>query len=287
MVWYDRRQGKPVLWITFWGTRGSIPTPERTKIHYGGNTSCVEVRTEHNDLIILDCGTGLRLLGKKLHKEFGDRPLQAPILLSHFHWDHIQGIPFFDPLYVKKNSFAFYAFSAPGQLLQKALESQMSPPFFPINMGIMEAHLVYKEVEAGTLSELIDGVSLEAGRLNHPQGCFGYRIRYKSKVLAYVTDHEPGVAEYDRTWKRLCRNADLVISDAQCLPEELVGSKKGWGHGSYEMSTRMALEVGVKHLVLFHHDPDRTDVELQEIEQRACAIFPETIIAAEGLSIVV
>ncbi len=283
MVWYDRRQGEPLLWVTIWGTRGSIPTPERTKIYYGGNTSCVEVRTDRGDLIIIDCGTGLRLLGKKLQEEFAERPIRSSILLSHFHWDHIQGIPFFDPLYDRKNSFVFYAFTSPSHLLQKALESQMSPPFFPINMGVMEAHLDYQEVRE-TSYELLDGVKLEARRLNHPQGCLGYRIEYRSRVLTYVSDHEPGVKEFDQNWRELCRNAHLVISDAQYHPHELA-ARKGWGHGSYETSARMACECGVKHLVLFHHDPDRTDIELQEIERLACAIFPETIIAAEGLRI--
>jgi phosphoribosyl 1,2-cyclic phosphodiesterase len=175
--------------VKFWGVRGSTPTPQAGNLRYGGNTSCVEVRHE-NSLYIFDCGTGFRTLGQQLESEANGQPIRAHIFVSHFHWDHIQGIPFFRPLYENsENQFAFHS-SRRTRTLERVMEEQMASPYFPVNTSEMKATRNFYAIEEGQTQ--VDTATVRALWLNHPQGCMGFRLETKDGILVYATDNEPG-----------------------------------------------------------------------------------------------
>ena len=269
--------------LRFWGVRGSSPTPSVEHYRYGGNTSCLEVRTPQGQLLIFDCGTGLRMLGKRLLADFGHESIQAQIFFSHYHWDHIQGIPFFEPLYNPENHFSFYSFSTQARNVQDALEDQMSNPYFPVNMSVMEAHRQFHRIEKETLS--FEDAVVKTIPLNHPQGCLGFRLECGGRVLVYATDNEPGSPEHDRNVRKLAEGADVLIYDGQYTPYEYVNFKKGWGHSTWREAVNIAQESQVRQLVLFHHDPDHDDAFVDSILSEARRFFPNTVAAWEGLQI--
>jgi phosphoribosyl 1,2-cyclic phosphodiesterase len=269
--------------VKFWGARGSTPTPERRNARYGGNTACIEVRLADDTLIILDSGSGLRGLGRSLVGEYGDRPIQAYIFLTHFHWDHIQGIPFFLPLYKRGNTFLFHAVMQQGKELQATIEGQMANPYFPVNMNVMGAARHFFELEAHPIN--INGAVLSSAPLNHPQGCVGYRIEADGEIFVLATDTEPGSAFHDRSVRELAQGADVFVYDAQYTPEQVAGEKKGWGHSSWAEGARIAQECRVKQLLLFHHDPDSDDAYIDGLVGKARREFPCTHAAAEGLEL--
>jgi phosphoribosyl 1,2-cyclic phosphodiesterase len=267
--------------VRLWGVRGSTPTPEKGNGRYGGNTSCVEVRLDNDTLIILDCGSGLRVLGKSILREFTDRTVQAYIFLTHFHWDHIQGIPFFLPLYRKGNTFLFHSLLRRGSELQQTIEGQMGNPYFPVDMSAMGAKRHFFDLQEGPVN--INGAVISSALLNHPQGCVGYRIEADGRVFVLATDTEPGSPFHDHAVRDLAQDADLLLYDSQYTPEQLEGEKKGWGHSSWKEGVRIAQERGVKRLVLYHHDPDSDDAYVDSLVAQARKEFPNTIGAAEGL----
>jgi phosphoribosyl 1,2-cyclic phosphodiesterase len=267
--------------VRLWGVRGSTPTPEKRNWRYGGNTSCIEVRLDDNTLIILDCGTGLRDLGKSLAGEFGDRPLEAYVFLTHFHWDHIQGIPFFLPLYKKGNTVLFHSVLRRGSELRRTLEGQMVLPYFPVEMSAMAAERHFRALGKEPLH--INAAAISSQSLHHPQGCSAYRIEADGRVLVLATDTEPGSPLHDRRLRSLAQDADLLIFDSQFTPQQLEGEKRGWGHSTWQEGVRIAQQQGVKRLVLFHHDPDSDDAMVDDLVKRARKEFPDTTGAAEGL----
>jgi phosphoribosyl 1,2-cyclic phosphodiesterase len=267
--------------VRLWGVRGTTPTPERGDGRYGGNTSCVEVRLDNDTLIILDCGSGLRGLGKSLMREFADRTVQAHIFLTHFHWDHIQGIPFFLPLYRKGNTFLFHSPLRRGSKLQQTIEGVMGNPYFPVGMSAMGAKRHFLDLEKGPVN--INGAVIRSAPLHHPQGCAGYRIEADSSVFVLATDTEPSSPLHDRAVRDLAQDADLLLYDSQYTPDQLEDEKKGWGHSSWQEGVRIAQERGVKRLVLFHHDPDSDDAFVDSLVAQAREEFPNTMGAAEGL----
>ena len=269
--------------LRFWGVRGSTPTPVAENFRYGGNTSCVEIRSPQGEIIVFDCGTGFRSLGKQLLQEFGHRCIEAYVFLSHYHWDHIQGIPFFEPLYNPENYFYFHSFPGHRCSVQQALEEQMSDPYFPVNMSVMQAHRQFHNIEKETIS-FKDAV-LYTVPLNHPQGCIGFRVECGGRVVVYATDNEPGSAEHDRNVRKLAEGADVFIYDAQYTPLEYASSKKGWGHSTWREAVNIATEAKVKQLVLFHHDPDHSDNFLETIVSETQKFFPNVVAAWEGLEI--
>ena len=242
----------------------------------------MELRTA-DGIFILDCGTGFRVLGNALLKEFGKRPIQGRVFLSHYHWDHIQGIPFFMPLYESQNSFVFHSFRSTDTGLQQALEEQMLNPYFPVDMTAMTAKRQFCEISEERVA--YDGVQITASRLHHPQGCLGFRIEHRGKIIVYATDNEPGDTIGDRNVRALAQDASLFIYDAQYTPEEYGTAKRLWGHSTWEEGVRIAKETGVRKLVLFHHDPDHNDRIVDGILRQARRQFRSTVAAREGLTI--
>jgi phosphoribosyl 1,2-cyclic phosphodiesterase len=257
--------------VRFWGTRGSLPKPGLTTIHYGGNTLCHEIRTASDTLIIIDCGSGLHDLGLKLLSN-GGRALAGHILISHTHWDHIQGVPFFAPFFVPGNKWDIYGPKGLNQSLRDTLAGQMEHTYFPITPGEFGASVHYHDLLEGTLH--LDDVKVTTQYLNHPALTLGYRLEADGATFVYCCDHEPssrGVAEgsddfvgADRQHADFIRGADLLVHDAQYTAAEY-SSKLGWGHSSIEFVMRLAQNADVRHVVLTHHDPSRTDEQLDNI----------------------
>ncbi len=269
--------------LKFWGVRGSVPTPQLENLRYGGNTPCLEFRSARGTLLIVDCGTGMRMLGKALAEEFGARPIHADVLLSHYHWDHIQGLPFFVPIYQKTNEFQFHSFNLPQASLEEALEGQMAEPYFPVDMGAMLAVRGFSQISQSPYK--IRDFTIHARRINHPQGCLSFRIESDGKAVTYATDIEPGDPSSDRTIRELARGADLLIYDSQYTREQLATERKGWGHSSWEEGALICQEAGVRELILFHYDPDSDDAAIDRLEETARALFPNCRAAFEGMEI--
>lgn len=268
--------------VRFWGVRGSTPTPQPENLRYGGNTSCVEVRV-NGQIYVFDCGTGFRNLGKRLQFESDGEPLSAHIFLSHFHWDHIQGIPFFAPLYQNSGSTFFFHSSSRTRGLQKALEEQMSDPYFPVKMNEMAARRRFYNMDEERL--IFDDCTIQSTWLNHPQGCLGFRIESNDGVLVYATDNEPGDPVFDKNVRKLADGADVLIYDAQYLPEEYAARKRGWGHSHWREAVDVVMETGAKELILFHHDPDHSDECIDSVVAKAREYYPKVRAASEGMEI--
>lgn len=267
--------------IKFWGVRGSTPTPQSENMRYGGNTSCVEVRMGDR-IYIFDCGTGFRVLGHQFQSEFADRPYMAHVFVSHFHWDHIQGMPFFRPLYDNPNSEFVFHSSSRVRGLEQVMTEQMASPYFPVNLNHMNARRSFHNIEDGCVP-MEDGIRLKTAWLNHPQGCMGFRLETNDGVLVYATDNEPGEPQFDKAVRKLAEGADILIYDAQYLPEEYEAQRRGWGHSHWREAVNVVMESGAKELVLYHHDPDHTDPLIDKIVSEARNYYPKVRAASEGM----
>ena len=277
----------PITKLSFWGVRGSTPTVDPATWRYGGNTPCVELATRDGSQIILDCGTGLRMLGNRWNAPSGGNGRQTHILITHYHWDHIQGIPFFAPLYVENNEFQFYSFRSKflgRNSLRQVFEAQMAVPYFPVDMSAMSAKRKFHEVDSGEEFQIGEN-KITTRWLNHPQGCLGYRIETAAGIVAYATDNEPGNKKLDASLRQLAAGADIFINDAQFTPDQLSSSKKGWGHSTWQEGVKAARESGAKTLVLFHHDPDSSDKMLDSLLRQARDEFDSVFSASEGMVI--
>src|SRR5512146_3023116 len=268
--------------IRFWGVRGSTPTPQPENMRYGGNTSCVEVRIQGHSYVF-DCGTGFRNLGKQLLREYNGNPIHAHIFISHFHWDHIQGIPFFGPLYEAPDNYFFFHSSSRSRGLQQAIEEQMADPYFPVDMTEMAAHRNFYDIEEDRIA--FDDCIIESKWLNHPQGCLGFRLESPEGIIVYATDNEPGHPVFDKSVRKLAEGADVLIYDAQYLPEEYSAKKRGWGHSHWREGISVIMESGSRELVLFHHDPDHTDACIDSVVKEARNYYPKVRAASEGMEI--
>jgi phosphoribosyl 1,2-cyclic phosphodiesterase/CheY-like chemotaxis protein len=252
-----------VLTVRFWGTRGSIPTPGRATLRYGGNTACVEVRCGEN-VLLFDCGSGAREAGLSLTQEFQGRPIRVHVFVSHTHWDHIQGFPFFVPAYVPGNQVSVYSLRASDKSLEKVFTGQMDTNYFPVDLSAMMAQLQFVELD-GTVE--IGDTKVSHVYLNHPGIAIGFRVERGGKSVVYLTDHEPycrlsGDNEFNRKIDReiddFVAGTDFYIREAQYTEEEYP-SKKGWGHSTWKDAVESAQAAKVRNLSLYHHDPLRDD----------------------------
>ncbi len=271
------------LRMRFWGVRGSIASPGADTAEVGGNTSCVEVIAGAKR-IVLDAGTGIRRLGDALVK---DGPADVALLLSHLHWDHIQGLPFFVPAYVPGSRIEVVGRRTAEMSLEDALAHQMRAPVFPVRFAELPAELSFRHVEPTDVFAL-GHAEVRVQRGNHPGGVLAYRIEHDGRSIVYATDTEH-YACVDPALLALARRADVLVYDAQYTAEEYAGaggpSRVGWGHSTWEAAAELACRADVGRLVLFHHDPRRSDEGVAEIERRARGRFADTVAAREGLSI--
>lgn len=283
--------------VRFWGTRGSIATPGPTTIRYGGNTSCIEVRTDSGQIILLDCGTGAHPLGQTLVQDH--KPCSGAILISHTHWDHIQGLPFFAPLFEEGNEWRIYGPRGLGQSLREVLAGQMEYAYFPVTINAFAATVHFHEVVEGAIQ--IGDARITTQYLNHPALTVGYRIEADGAVLVYASDHEPHSPDAaqgcsarieggDASHIDFVRGADLLIHDAQYTAAEFP-AKAGWGHSTVEYVTDVAIAGDVAQVALFHHDPARhdraVDALVEAARARAAKAGARLIVsgAAEGVTI--
>jgi phosphoribosyl 1,2-cyclic phosphodiesterase len=269
--------------VKFWGTRGSIPAPGAHTLEFGGNTSCVEVLLNSGRRLIIDGGTGLRLLGKHLMENAS--PVSIYLLLSHGHWDHLLGIPFFVPIYQESTEILVDGWPPAFQAMTRVFDSHMGDGFFPVAFDHLKARIDYlNRLAHGPLK--VDGVTIDVIPLNHPQGGFGFRIREGSHVLVFITDNELGAGHGQRLpeFVEFVRGVDLLIHDAQYLPSDMQ-ERRGWGHSTYEEAVALAMAAGAHNLILTHHDPSRSDAEVEKIieaarQQAAASEIPHYIDAA-------
>lgn len=275
--------------VTFWGVRGSIATPGPDTALVGGNTSCVEIRCGHRR-IVLDTGTGMRLLGQQLHREAksGRGALtELSVFYSHLHWDHMQGLPFFAPLYSPTSTLRLFG----PKDVERALQTQMGEPGFPVRLTDVPARLAFRELCEGMVVELADDLIVTCARLNHPGGVLAYRVQYQDHAIVYATDTEH-YSVPDPKLVRLAAGADLLIYDAQYDDAEYSGEvggipRTGWGHSTFREGIRVADAAGVGQLALFHHDPSHSDEQIANMEAVAQRLRPGTWAAREGMTRVV
>ena len=269
--------------VKFYGTRGSIPVTEPEFQFYGGNTSCVAVCYD-GGVGILDAGTGIRNLGKDLFERNIEKYKNIFLAFSHFHWDHIQGFPFFLPAYVSSNDLTITAIGITRNFfdLKSILENQMREEFFPVPLDTMGARIKYVEDESEL--KIDEGVKIISTNHYHPGGASSYRIEAEGKSVVYSTDVEHGES-IDNRVVEIARNADILIHEAQYTPEELK-RKKGWGHSSWEQAIKVAKLAKVKQLILTHHDPDHNDEFLKNIEKECKNHFPNVLLAKDGMEII-
>ena len=288
------------LRLRFWGTRGSIPSPGPDTVRYGGNTPCVEVRTDTNWLIILDAGTGIRELGRSLVAGANGNGIVGDIFLTHAHWDHIQGIPFFAPIFQPGNRFTIWGSKALETSIDRVIRDQMSRVVFPVAFEELAAQIDFTEIAEEQHSG--NGYDVTAFAVRHPGGALGYRFSSGDRAggsVVYISDNELGSAagyetrpDWDRQLVRFVTGATMLVHDATYTAEEYE-RHRGWGHSTYLDAVTLALAAEVEQLVLFHHRPERTDEQLDRCVQECQAFAAErgsplrVIAAAEGMTLTV
>jgi phosphoribosyl 1,2-cyclic phosphodiesterase len=269
--------------VKFWGVRGSIATPSADHMKYGGNTSCVELNV-NGRVIILDAGTGVRLLGNCLM----ERGLKDYLFLqSHTHWDHINGFPFFAPVYrddVNIEIMAGHLSESGG--IKKVLSSQMCQPTFPVPFSELSAKLSFTDFKAGESFSLGDGIYVRTAPMKHPDGGTGYRIEYDGCSICYVTDTEHVIGRPDQDILGLIQGADLVIYDATYTDEEYP-KFAGWGHSTWQEGIRLCKAANVGQLAIFHHDPSHDDAFMDNVAEQAQKEWANTFVAKEGMTLVI
>lgn len=251
------------MFIRCWGARGSIPVSGREYIKYGGDTTCLEIRTKNDEVIIVDAGSGIRALGNKLIEE---KRFKSTILLTHAHWDHIMGFPFFKPIYFRRASITLFGCSFVQESMRHMISKIMEPPYFPVHFDDIKANIEYQEVCETTFS--IDSMEIVPIPLSHPNQGVGYKFIEENKVFVFLTDNELGYVHYGggqyRDYQAFAAGADLLVHDAEYTEEEY-RKTKSWGHSIYRDALQLAFDAGVKKFGLFHHNQERTDDEVDRL----------------------
>lgn len=268
--------------VKFWGVRGSIACASLDHLKYGGNTSCIEVEVGER-VIVLDAGTGIRNFGNELVKT---DTKDISLLLTHTHWDHINGFPFFVPAYQPARSLHIMA----GHLtreggIEALLSTQMANPMFPIPIEAMQAKIEYSDFKAGDHFKLFDDVGVRTAPLNHPNGATGYRIEHNGKAMVYVTDTEHIPDEPDQNILGLIEGADVVIYDSTYTEDEFP-DKVGWGHSTWNEGVRLCRAADVKSLAIFHHEPDHLDDFMDALATEAKGVWEKSFVTREGMEII-
>jgi phosphoribosyl 1,2-cyclic phosphodiesterase len=283
--------------IKFWGVRGSIPCPGPHTMKYGGNTACIELRFGDTDrLIIIDAGSGIRELGNYLMvHDLRKGPIKTEILLTHTHWDHITGFPFFAPIYVPGTELKIYGpVTYEDETLEDIVGGQLTYRYFPVRQAELASKIEYFDLKESRM-DFNDGMTITTKYLNHPILCLGYRFEYRGKILCTAYDTEPFrnvfcndpndpsydeliacegeevAGEENQRVEKFFSDADLLIHDAQYTQKEYESSKVGWGHSSFEHTIEAAKRAKVKRLAFFHHEPLRTDAQIDELSKRYCS----------------
>lgn len=289
------------LRVTFWGTRGSIPSPGPNTVRYGGNTPCVELRTSDGWLVILDAGTGIRELGVALIERASGAPITGDIFLTHAHWDHIQGLPFFAPIFERNNRFTIWGSKSLQTSVDRVVRDQMSPVVFPVSFEDLAATIDFRHVADGE-SSVGTGYEVVAMEVRHPGGALAYRFSEPGaphSALVYVSDNELGPsasdaadAQWRARFREFVRGASVLVHDTTYTTDEY-DTHRGWGHSTYREAVDLALDAGVGTLVLFHHEPRRSDAEVDHRTNECRAIVKkrggtlQVVAAAEGLTLTV
>ena len=267
--------------LKFWGVRGSIACPSAKYVAIGGNTSCVEIACG-GDRIIFDCGTGIRNLG---HWMLRKNIQHAHIMLSHTHWDHINGFPFFSPLFRPGLHFTIRAghLKSEGPGIREVMAGQMNRPFFPVPLDALKAQLDFEDFKGGDTLD-VGRATVRTCRLNHPDGATGYRVDYRGRSVCYITDTEHVPDRPDENILALVQGADLMIYDCTYTDREFP-SKVGWGHSTWQEGVRLCRMANVKRLAIFHHDPDHDDQFLEKLESEARFMWDGAFLAREGMRV--
>ena len=269
------------LSVQFWGVRGSIACGGRETVGYGGNTSCLEIQCDGRSLI-LDAGTGIRQLGQRM---LASGSIDIDILLTHSHFDHICGLPFFQPIYMAGNTVRVHAgHLLPKHTIREVLCEMMMAPLFPVRVDMMASDLSFHDFACGTKLDLDCGARVLSKSLNHPNNAVGYRIEYGGKAICYVTDTEHFEGRLDDNILALIEGADYFIYDAMFTAAEYENCR-GWGHSTWEAGAALADAAGVKTYVVFHHDPSHDDAFMDEVAAAAQRRRPGTVVAREGMTL--
>ncbi|MBF0592278.1 MAG: MBL fold metallo-hydrolase [Nitrospirae bacterium] len=294
--------------VKFWGVRGSIPTPGESTVRYGGNTSCIELNGDDGTLIIFDAGTGIRLVGGRLASK---PPVDIHLFLSHTHWDHIHGFPFFIPAFIPSFNIHIYGPPHYDKSVKEIMSQQMVYSYFPVTANELQAKISYRDLKEETIT--IGDLNISTKLMNHPVSCYAYRVIEGDKTVIYTGDNEPyynfiSTGETSREENReiesiveeqnnrnvdFVRGADLLIAEAQYTDEEFP-SKLGWGHSSTTHALKLAINADVKHMVIFHHDPAHTDELMDRLYEQTLQKYSQMqhtglkiSVAMEGQEIVV
>lgn len=266
--------------LTFWGVRGTVPVSNKDFLEFGGNTSCASVRGGSGQTVIIDAGTGIRGLGAKLAAEKGPEPLRLHLLLTHFHLDHVIGLPFFLPLYSRATEIIFYSFTDPEET-KRNLSRLMSGSLFPVKFEEMPAKKTFKK--AAQSGFRIGGIKVTTCPLVHPQGSVAYRLEKDGRSIVFATDTEHPESGIDERLAGFVKGASCLVYDAMFTPKEYAAGRSGWGHSTWLEGTKIARRAGVKRLLLSHLNPDHSDRKVRIIRRLARNEFPGSDCAREGL----